>query len=105
MVYLQSSAAHMHASVQPLLQHPSTGHSTIVLAPAATLTEGPEQETLVCACRCYIIYVRVSSYTPLPLTREKYKKMPSHHLPSDLGKSMVTSNFCMGKQNFMGLLR
>lgn len=43
----------MHASVHPLLQQPSqdTGHSTIVLTPAASLTEGPELDRHTAACR------------------------------------------------------
>lgn len=43
-ISINQRANHMHASAKPMLKHASTGWNTsLFLAPAATLAEGPEQ--------------------------------------------------------------
>lgn len=110
----------MHASAKPMLEHPPTGRSTsLVLAPASTLTEGLEQDWFTAGCRHpsvaadvrLSISVTDSPYTLSPLIHENYQKMPDPwELPEDastpsLLRPTVASNFCTGKQNFTGLLR
>lgn len=94
-------AAHMHSSAKPILEHPSTGWSTsLVLAPAATLTEGLEQDWWTTGWRHpplaanirLSIRVTDSTHTLSPLTHENYQeRLDLWELPEDAGTLLSLS--------------